>query len=188
MAKSKQEQEKACEEKYEGFRKRMCERVRNEPLVKLLGMIAGLCQDVDCTCVCKAETWMNEYETSQKDIELSRKLATEKEIECKKEGRYENCPQRIAYERCEYVLKKADNNAICEWISANDRLPEIRDHHVSDTVLVWCQSEEVMTFSELEENCFGGYVFGVERANPYGDDAPEVTHWMPLPKPPAMEE
>lgn len=72
-----------------------------------------------------------------------------------------------------------------EWISVKDRLPEIKDHHVSDTVLVYCAEQEAMAFTELEETFFGGFVFGVERDDPRGVYEPmEVTHWMPLPEPP----
>lgn len=70
------------------------------------------------------------------------------------------------------------------WISVKDRLPEIKEHHVSDTVLVYCAEQGMMAFSELEEAFFGGFVFTVERRSPYGEETPEVTHWMPLPEPP----
>ena len=75
-----------------------------------------------------------------------------------------------------------------EWISVEDSLPEIKEHHVSDTVLVWCANEGFMSFTELEENSFGGLIFGIERPRPYDDERPEVTHWMPLPEPPKGDE
>lgn len=69
-----------------------------------------------------------------------------------------------------------------EWISVKDRLPEIKNHHVSDGVIVYFE-DGGYGFSELVENCFGQTWFDCERS-PSGDTEFRVTHWMPLPAPP----
>lgn len=74
-----------------------------------------------------------------------------------------------------------------EWISVEERLPEIKRHHVSDVALVYCAKQRVTALSELEETFFGGFVFDVERFDEDEDEALEVTHWMPLPEPPKEE-
>lgn len=94
----------------------------------------------------------------------------------------------------QFVLDDIDDSPAIDpakhgrWISVEDRLPEIKEHHVSDTVLVWCANEELMAFTELEETFFGGVIFGIERPLPDDDERPEVTHWMPLPEPPTEKE
>lgn len=70
-----------------------------------------------------------------------------------------------------------------EWISVEDRLPEIKEGHCSDTVLVYLEGGG-MAFTDLEETFFGDFVFGIEKMDPNGEYGPEVTHWMPLPEPP----
>lgn len=85
------------------------------------------------------------------------------------------------------VLDSVDNagGATMKWVSVEDRLPEIKDHHVSDPVIAYCAEQEMVAVTELEENFFGGFVFGIERTDPRGEDDPvEVTHWIPLPAPP----
>lgn len=52
-----------------------------------------------------------------------------------------------------------------EWISVEDRLPEIKGNHVSDAVLVYCAKQRVTALSELEETFFGGFVFDIERCD-----------------------
>ena len=72
------------------------------------------------------------------------------------------------------------------WIPVTERLPKIKEHHVSDDVIVFF-SDGGMGFSALEENCFGQTWFECERCNPDGEIGCEVTHWMPLPTPPEEE-
>lgn len=73
------------------------------------------------------------------------------------------------------------------WIPVTERLPEIKEHHVSDVVLVYLD-DGGMAFSELEENIFGQVWFDLERPRPDGESDCTVTHWMPLPTPPGEEE
>ncbi len=73
-----------------------------------------------------------------------------------------------------------------KWISVDEDLPPIKDHHCSDDVLVFT-SEGYVGISHLEENAFGGKIFSCERS-PLGDRDVEVTHWMPLPSPPKEEK
>lgn len=69
------------------------------------------------------------------------------------------------------------------WIPITERLPEIKEHHVSDVVLVYLD-DGGMAFSELEENIFGQVWFDLERPSPDGESDCTVTHWRPLPEPP----
>ena len=73
-----------------------------------------------------------------------------------------------------------------DWIPVTERLPEIKEHHVSDSVLVYVD-DGGMSFSELEENIFGQVWFDIERPSPDGESDFTVTHWMPLPEPPKAE-
>lgn len=82
-------------------------------------------------------------------------------------------------------------NLVSQWISVEERLPEIKEHHCSDTVLV-CLSNGTIGFDHLEENCFGGVLFSCEKPSPFGEDEEwderwEVTHWMLLPEAPKMK-
>ena len=67
------------------------------------------------------------------------------------------------------------------WISVEERLPDIGEHHVSDVVLCYCK-DGVYAFSELEENIFGQKCFSCERDDEYHCNPLEVIAWMPLPK------
>ena len=75
------------------------------------------------------------------------------------------------------------------WIPVTERLPEIKEHHVSDAVLVYLD-DGGMAFSELEENIFGQVWFDIERPSPDGESDCTVTHWMPLrlPEPPKEDD
>ena len=64
------------------------------------------------------------------------------------------------------------------WISVEDRLPEIKEHHVSDNVLVLFD-DGGMGFSALEENIFGQTWFECEQIYPDGERHFTVTHWLP---------
>jgi len=69
-----------------------------------------------------------------------------------------------------------------EWIPVSERLPEIKEHHVSDVCLVYLK-DGGMTFSELQENIFGQVGWDVEREDDYHEPIGEVVAWMPLPEP-----
>ena len=69
------------------------------------------------------------------------------------------------------------------WTPVTEALPEIDEHHCSKDVLVYLE-DGGMTFSALEENCFGQAWFECERPRPDGADGYVVTHWFPLPEPP----
>jgi hypothetical protein len=84
-----------------------------------------------------------------------------------------------------------------EWISVEDRLPEVKynkygDH--SDNVLAWCNGElMVLCLSEVDGED-GGYA--IVWCNCYGridsddaefDDEYKPTHWMPLPQAPSIK-
>lgn len=71
------------------------------------------------------------------------------------------------------------------WIPVGERLPEIKEHHVSDTVLVYL-ADGGMAFDELEENIFGQSWFSCEHL-PDVEEEMRVTHWMSLPELPKEE-
>ena len=61
-----------------------------------------------------------------------------------------------------------------EWINCDDRLPELDANYMSETVLVFYGE-----IGSININCMMGDRWLV--------DSDEVTHWMPLPKPPLNE-
>lgn len=95
----------------------------------------------------------------------------------------------------EAMVKGAEIALESQWVSVDDRLPElIEGKDYSANVLAWCDGRLMVMnlwFGPCEndkgEDCFG-YLWG----NCYGDingdgesDADyEVTHWQPLPTPP----
>ena len=83
---------------------------------------------------------------------------------------------------CEYEAIEALPSAQSQWIPCSERLPEIKEHHVSDTVICYC-SNGAYTFSQLQENIFGQCGFECEREDDYYEAVGEVIAWMPLPKP-----
>ncbi len=85
--------------------------------------------------------------------------------------------QREAYEA--YNREKADAN---KWISVSERLPDIKEHHVSEPCIVYCENG-AYGFAELEENIFGQVGWNCERDDEYHEPLGKVLAWMPLPKP-----
>lgn len=73
------------------------------------------------------------------------------------------------------------------WRSAADELPEIKEGHCSNPVLVYLE-DGGMAFSELQETFFGDCVFEIEKMTPDGEYGPEVTHWMPIPELPKEDD
>lgn len=63
-----------------------------------------------------------------------------------------------------------------QWISCSERLPEIGEHHISETCIV-CSSDGAYSFAELKETIFGQYVWSCDEL------IEEVVAWMPLPEP-----
>lgn len=88
---------------------------------------------------------------------------------------------RELYEK--YVkLKHASAEAVQVWIPCSERLPDIKEHHVSEPCLVCCENG-AYGFAELEENIFGQVGWDCEREDEYHEPLGEVLAWMPLPKP-----
>ena len=69
-----------------------------------------------------------------------------------------------------------------DWIPCSERLPDIKEHHVSGTCHVYCENR-AYGFAELEENIFGQVGWNCEREDEYHEPLGEVIAWMPLPKP-----
>lgn len=79
-----------------------------------------------------------------------------------------------------------------EWISVNDKMPEMGEHHQSEDVLVCIDyrpddpdttEDTYVSIDHVDFNCFGQGEFSCERDDPRdGEPSPYfVTHWMPLP-------
>ena len=69
-----------------------------------------------------------------------------------------------------------------QWIPCSERLPDIKEHHVSEPCIVYC-SNGAYAFAELEENIFGQVGWNCERDDEYHGAVGEVVAWMPLPEP-----
>lgn len=76
--------------------------------------------------------------------------------------------------------------AVNRWISVEDALPEIKEFHISDTVLCYCDSG-VLAIARLEENGFGQVGFNCEKDEEYHTFAGKVLYWMPIPEIPEKE-
>lgn len=72
------------------------------------------------------------------------------------------------------------------WISVEDALPQIKEIHISDTVLCYCDSG-ALAVSRLEENGFGQVGFNCEKGDEYRYPAGKVLYWMPIPEIPEPE-
>ena len=74
-----------------------------------------------------------------------------------------------------------------QLIPCSERLPDIKEHHVSEPCIVYC-SNGAYGFAELEENIFGQVGWNCERDDDYHEQLGEVIAWMPLPEPWRGEE
>lgn len=94
---------------------------------------------------------------------------------------------REEYERLEALydairIYDASAEAVQGWIPCSERLPDIKEHHVSEACLVYCENG-AYGFAELEENIFGQVGWDCEREDEYHEPLGEVIAWMPLPEP-----
>ena len=102
----------------------------------------------------------------------------------------------------ETVLEYAENlqttDVAQEWISVDDRLPEMGEHYQSEDVLVCIDyrpddpdttEDTYVSIDHVDFNCFEQGEFSCERDDPRGGEPSPyfVTHWMPLPQPPKGE-
>lgn len=78
-------------------------------------------------------------------------------------------------------------DTVPKWIPCSERLPEIKEHYVSETCLV-CLDNGAIGFSELQENIFGQVGWSCEREDDYHEPLGDVIAWMPLPEPYEVEE
>ena len=75
------------------------EEAREKPLNELLAYLTLLYEDCDCTCDCMPDVWFKSKEKKEK---------------CISNGRWFDCPQRIAYDRIMEAVgfKEADNDEL----------------------------------------------------------------------------
>ena len=83
------------------------------------------------------------------------------------------------------VVKNAP--AVNRWIPVEDALPEIKEFHISETVLCYCDSG-ALAIARLEENGFGQVGFNCEKDDEYHHSAGKVLYWMPIPEIPEPPE
>ena len=69
-----------------------------------------------------------------------------------------------------------------KWISCSERLPDIKENHVSEPCIVYCENG-AYGFTELEENIFGQVRWYCEREDEFHESLGKVLAWMPIPKP-----
>ena len=69
-----------------------------------------------------------------------------------------------------------------QWIPCSERLPDIKEHHVSKPCIVYCENG-AYSFAELEENIVGQVGWNCERDDEYHEPLGDVLAWMPLPSP-----
>jgi hypothetical protein len=69
-----------------------------------------------------------------------------------------------------------------QWIPCSERLPDIKEHHVSEPCIVYCENG-AYGFAELEENIFGQVGWKCVREDDYHEPLGNVIAWMPLPEP-----
>ena len=92
----------------------------------------------------------------------------------------------------------ANGVTVQEWISVDDRLPEMGEHHQSEDVLVCIDyrpddpgttEDTYVSIDHVDFNCFGQGEFSCERDDPRsGEPSPYfVSHWAYLPQPPKGE-
>ena len=113
------------------------------------------------------------------------------------------CIHRCNHPPCAMVSDIADalianGVTVQEWISVNDKMPEMGEHHQSEDVLVCIDyrpddpgttEDTYVSIDHVDFNCFGQGGFSCERDDPRGGEPSPyfVTHWMPLPQPPKGE-
>ena len=98
------------------------------------------------------------------------------------------------------IAEKLISNGVTvqEWISVNDKMPEMGEHHQSEDVLVCIDyrpddpgttEDTYVSIDHVDFNCFGQGEFSCERDDPRdGEPSPYfVSHWMPIPQPPKGE-
>ena len=96
-----------------------------------------------------------------------------------------------------HSAKSIDGVTVQEWISVEDRLPEMGEHYQSEDVLVCIDyrpddpdttEDSYVSIDHVNFNCFGQGGFSCERDDPRdGEPSPYfVTHWMPLPERPKL--
>lgn len=67
------------------------------------------------------------------------------------------------------------------WIPVSKKLPDIKEHYVSEPCIVYCDNG-AYGFAELEENIFGQVGWNCERDDEYHEPLGTVIAWMRSPK------
>lgn len=78
-----------------------------------------------------------------------------------------------------------------EWVSVNDRLPELNAEGFSENVFAIAEDYDkllVMCYCTMPEGRVWANCYGEIDGHGEWDDEYIVTHWMPLPKPPSQSQ
>jgi len=100
------------------------------------------------------------------------------------EQQYRSYSTWMSYEIADSIW---DAPAVNRWIPVEDALPEIKEYHISETVLCYCDSG-ALAIARLEENGFGQVGFNCEKDDEYHHSAGKVLYWMPIPEIPEPPE
>ena len=127
-------------------------------------------------------------------------LLTDNLPRCGNLPRWDNPLQLSCDEQVQRIADHLISNGVTvqEWISVEDRLPEMGEHYQSEDVLVCIDyrpddpdttKDSYVSIDHVDFNCFGQGWFSCERDDPRdGEPSPHfVTHWMPMPAQPKGE-
>lgn len=92
---------------------------------------------------------------------------------------------QVALTRAKRIICGAPS--VNRWIPVEDALPEIKEYHISETVLCYCDSG-ALAIARLEENGFGQVGFNCEKDDEYHHSAGKVLYWMQIPEIPEPPE
>ena len=142
---------------------------------KLIDLLTGHSIDTQQDVEYVADYLIANGVTVQENVEISDELLKQ----------LKNAPITICKEEPSIEL-------VQEWISVEDRLPEMGEHYQSEDVLVCIDyrpddpdttKDSYVSIDHVDFNCFGQGWFSCERDDPRdGEPSPYfVTHWMPMP-------
>ena len=142
---------------------------------KLIDLLTGHSIDTQQDVEYVADHLIANGVTVQENVEISDELLKQ----------LKNAPITICKEEPSIELMQ-------EWISVDDRLPEMGEHYQSEDVLVCIDyrpddpdttKDSYVSIDHVDFNCFGQGWFSCERDDPRdGEPSPYfVTHWMPMP-------
>lgn len=126
----------------------------------------------------------------QKEEQFANECSLSPNNEYERQRRYCFEANALAYRLCKNVMDyylAADTQAMNQWISVKDKLPETNAIGVAH-VLAYDRHEGVVKadfFDEFANYCYGSNLFQISNTS---TQLYKVTHWQPLPKPPKDDD